>query len=520
MEKSVKLQRYDRKDYSELVEFPVEIVGRDGVVRRYSFEDSIRLYQRRVAFAHIRYRDVDLARAEVNHCRSRIEQLRRSYFHRFGWGTPEGHRSPDQNFGELAGELAAFICRVLGVDHRPGIEFAPVDDDHAGTSTWYLRVENVQTGMLLYFHRFDGPQPDAVRDRFFARLKALETHGVPSGDAERLLAFHHTADCGFALTGRGGDFQAPRVGESAIPTAADSDAPNAASAPPLTDSDLPIAASSASALALGITASASVNAASQRAFLIAASAAPKGQFGDEDGLSDERAVPSRWDAVLNAVRRGDYDSALTRCRELVREQPWHRGAYVCGAMVATYLGDVERGEELATLGLRYFPEEPALLYYVGACQVRLGRREAGEAALRQAIVLAPEITAPRSLLATELIRTGRLTQARRVLRVLSPVPTDERRLAGDVVGLRRSLLGLVWCRVAVAGSLIGGVVGATLVGNGLPLLVSLLPILGCAGAAASLQRQFDRFVNRRRAEEIAHGLRFLQRRPRIGAGIS
>ena len=28
MDKNWKLQRYDRKDYSELVEFPVEIVGR------------------------------------------------------------------------------------------------------------------------------------------------------------------------------------------------------------------------------------------------------------------------------------------------------------------------------------------------------------------------------------------------------------------------------------------------------------------------------------------------------------
>ena len=90
MDKNGKLQRYDRKDYTELVDFPVEIVGRDGVVRRYTFEDSIRLYQRRITFAPIRFQDRDLARAEVNHCRSRIDQLRRSFFHRFGWGTPEG----------------------------------------------------------------------------------------------------------------------------------------------------------------------------------------------------------------------------------------------------------------------------------------------------------------------------------------------------------------------------------------------------------------------------------------------
>ena len=83
MDKDWKLQRYGRKDYSEIVDFPVEIVGRDGVVRRYSFEDSIRLYQRRITFAGIRYRETELIEAESQHCQSRIDQLRRSYFHRF-----------------------------------------------------------------------------------------------------------------------------------------------------------------------------------------------------------------------------------------------------------------------------------------------------------------------------------------------------------------------------------------------------------------------------------------------------
>ena len=67
MDKDWKLQRYGRKDYTDVVEFPVEIVGRDGVVRRYSFEDSVRLYQRRITFAPLRYRDTDLVDAEVGH---------------------------------------------------------------------------------------------------------------------------------------------------------------------------------------------------------------------------------------------------------------------------------------------------------------------------------------------------------------------------------------------------------------------------------------------------------------------
>ena len=61
MDKSRKLKRYRRKDYTQVVEFPVEIIGRDGVVRRYSFEESVRLYQRRIASADVRYTEASPA---------------------------------------------------------------------------------------------------------------------------------------------------------------------------------------------------------------------------------------------------------------------------------------------------------------------------------------------------------------------------------------------------------------------------------------------------------------------------
>lgn len=221
MDKNWKLQRYDRKDYSELVDFPVEIVGRDGVVRRYTFEDSIRLYQRRITFAPIRYRDLDLIRAEVSHCRSRIEQLRRSYYHRFGWGTPAGEPDAEEVFGELAGELAAFICRVLRCDDRPEIRFQAVQDEEHGVSTWYITPIGAKSGMLLYVHRFDGSDADAVRERFFAALKDLERVARAEGDAEQLLAFHHTVDCGFVLTGRGAEFVGLARGRDEPETAID-----------------------------------------------------------------------------------------------------------------------------------------------------------------------------------------------------------------------------------------------------------------------------------------------------------
>ncbi|MFT4627624.1 MAG: hypothetical protein ACI8PZ_006311 [Myxococcota bacterium] len=200
MDKNGKLQRYDRKDYTELVDFPVEIVGRDGVVRRYPFEDSVRLYQRRITFAPIRYRDQELVGAEADHCRSRIEQLRRSYFVQFGWGTPEGQQDGEALFGELAGELAAFIRRVLRCDQRPEVRFERLDGEGA-LSTWRMSTPR-RDQMVLYVYGFT-PGDDEARGRFFSLLKQLERTGRTGDDGERLLAFHHMVDCGIVLTGNG-----------------------------------------------------------------------------------------------------------------------------------------------------------------------------------------------------------------------------------------------------------------------------------------------------------------------------
>ena len=116
MEKGRKMRRYSRKDYTQLVDFPVEIVGRDGVVRRYSFEESVRLYQRRIASAALRYHDDEVVSAEVEHCRSRIVQLRKSYFARYGWSGIHVMGATGALEDGLAAEVAAFIRRWLEPD--------------------------------------------------------------------------------------------------------------------------------------------------------------------------------------------------------------------------------------------------------------------------------------------------------------------------------------------------------------------------------------------------------------------
>jgi hypothetical protein len=459
MDKNWKLSRYDRKDYTELVDFPVEIVGRDGVVRRYTFEDSIRLYQKRITSASSRYRDGDLARAEVNHCQSRIDQLRRSFFHRYGWGTPEGSPSAEEAFGDLAGELAAFLCRVLGVDDRPDIVFHPIEAEVDGLATWYVvpqSLPRVESGMILYFHRLDpleATESAGARDRFFRRLKELERTTRAGGDAERLIAFHHTADCGFVLTGRASDYT------------------------------------------------------------------ELGQGATEPFHQPVDLAPTPWDEVLEIVRKGDYEAALRRCKDLVREQPWHRNAYVAGAMIASYLGEYGQGEDLAVIGSKYFANDGALLYYLGACLLRQGRVAAGEDALHRAVEVAPELAAARALLVVHYLQAGREGQAWEMLTSRHGVVPDERRVEAELALLEQWLRWRRW--TTLAGLLLGllGLSSVTVLGPAGFLLVTpgvAVTVLGWMAFRHELQA----IQNRQRFEEISQGLRRLHRRSRHTTPVS
>lgn len=459
MDKNWKLSRYDRKDYTELVDFPVEIVGRDGVVRRYTFEDSIRLYQKRITSASNRYRDGDLARAEVNHCQSRIDQLRRSFFHRYGWGTPEGHPSPEIVFGDLAGELAAFLCRVLGVDERPDILFHPLEPEVDGSATWYVvpqRIPRVESGMILYFHRFDPletSEAPGVRDAFFARLRDLERNARVSGDAERLVAYHVTADCGFVLTGRASDYHE----------------------------------------------------------LV--------QQKDDPSRQPLDLAPTPWDEVLEIVRKGDYEAALRRCKELVREQPWHRNAYVAGSMIASYLGEYGQGEDLALIGARYFPKDGALLYYLGACLLRQGRTAEGEAQLHAALAAAPELVAARAMLVVHYLQAGRTASAWQLLEARRGIVPDERRVEAELALLEQWLR---WRRWTTAAGLVLGLVGLASIGV-LGLAGMLLVTPGVAVGALgwmAFRHELQAIQGRQRFEEISQGLRRLHRRSRHTPPVS
>ena len=194
VDKSKKLKRYLRKDYSQSVSFPVEIVGRDGLVRQYSFSESVRLYQRRIASSELRYHDPEISKAESTHCQARIRQLRRSYFQHYGWSSVR-KCNPGE---ELSGEVVAFLLRYLTQDPE-GLNLERVLNSEP--PVWVLQGLPELEGCLLYLYRFESAGPCESREAFFSQIR----HGqISSGvEIERVMAFHHTSDCALVLTGRG-----------------------------------------------------------------------------------------------------------------------------------------------------------------------------------------------------------------------------------------------------------------------------------------------------------------------------
>lgn len=312
MDKGRKLRRYNRKDYTELVEFPVEIVGRDGAVRHYSFQEAVRLYQRRVSSAPQRYDDRELIEAEKRHCKRRIDQLRRSYFARYGW---EALKAPGG--GRLsaaqAAEVAAFLRTCLGGNTAEieSLKLSFLDAD--GECLTYFVAEKrglLGTGSsLLYLHAFD--EAGTGRERFFAYLKLLQSVQAGGAGTENLVAFHHTADCGLILT---------------------TEDPN----PPLATAQA---------------------------------------YPDPLLPEDARQAPAPLRDAFQLLRAGREVEALDQMEAAYTEHRYLRHAYLGAAVIADLLGAHDRAETAALMGNRYFPDDGLMAYHLAVAHIRLGAPE-------------------------------------------------------------------------------------------------------------------------------------------------
>ena len=322
MEKGRKLRRFSRKDYSQIVDFPVEIVGRDGVVRRYTFEDSVRLYQRRISSAGIRYPDDELAGAEVHHCRRRIGQLRRSYFARFGWSGLSVVDAAGGVAGELAAEVAAFLRRWMegGSVEPESIQFRFLEENEVH-QTYFLRrpipMEDRQgpeagADYILYLYRFDGGGRCSVREAFFSFLKLLRDAPAGGEGVEDLVAFHHTVDCGLVLTGRGDE---PRRAADLLGSA-------------------------------GF------------------------EFSPVEEAEDRQPDPIREAGEL--LRSGERAAALQRFVLAFERNHYRRAAYLGAIAVGDLIGALPEAETAARMATHYFPDDPLLHQHLAVICTRRG----------------------------------------------------------------------------------------------------------------------------------------------------
>ncbi len=202
VERATKLRRYLRKDYTQVVDFPVEIVGRDGLVRRYSFDDSVRLYNRRIHSAPLRYDDDALIDAEIRHCRQRIDQLRRSYLEHFGWQGLRGGQMRGVAAGPLAAEVAAFLRTAYSAEpYGPSALRLSLVSTGVG-DVYYLQHPGLDRCWLLYVWRVDGAGPRGARAAWRAAVDGWT--GAPEAEGvERIFALNEGYDLALVLTGTG-----------------------------------------------------------------------------------------------------------------------------------------------------------------------------------------------------------------------------------------------------------------------------------------------------------------------------
>src|SRR5688500_17227202 len=212
MNKSDKLRLYGQKDYTEVIEFPVELVGKDGVVRRYTYEESLLVYAKRIESAYQRYRDRDLASAEVDHCYKRIEQIKRS------WTVVSSRRvESSADYAARYEETAAAECRSfireyfgklladrVATDEEPIPIYLSLVNHSGPQKVFHVTLAHRKGTYLLYAFTFawepEGDEKPA-RHQYAEWCRVLATGPLAGDDVERLLAAREGKEFGFLLTG-------------------------------------------------------------------------------------------------------------------------------------------------------------------------------------------------------------------------------------------------------------------------------------------------------------------------------
>ena len=448
-----KVRAYDGKDYSEDIEFPVELVDRDGVVRRYSYEESLAVYHRRIQSAPWRYGEDELIRAEIYHCTRRIDQIKRSYQRKSRDGVA-GPTNPRAALGEAFEPIREHYLELIR-ERRLALAgelplLLSLLDDQPACRVYHLGFGGTRGGHLVYVYPFDR-MGDGDPRRGFEEARDAFRRVLPGAGVEQLLRVEEGRSAGYLLTG-------------------------------------------ASEFPEGL------------AGLCTRVESPGGE-GEDGGQpwwlggpqpEEEAEEPGfgPFEEGVAALRDEDGERAVQCFRDAVQENPFHREAYL--ALLAVLDGS-ERYEEAslyAEMALRNLPADALIRYRQGINLVRLGRLREAVAVFDEAATGSPAMHQPSYFAAHVLLARGRDLDGAyvRLRRAVGLAPDEEQVVEAfatveRALLLRRVLRGIGLGCVALAGLGMAYDVPSSLLGGVGVLLVVVAGPLGASAARWRLQRR-------------------------------
>lgn len=358
MTKSEKLRLYEQKDYSELIEFPVELVGKDGIVRRYTYEESLLVYQKRIESAHQRYRDTEVASAEVDHCSKRIDQIKRSWKIVAARKVASSSTDYAARFEEsAAAECRAFVREYFGkaladrvaTDEEPIPIYLSLVHQTGPLKVFHVSLSNRRGGHLLYAFTFgwvpekEGEPGARAQYTDWSRILATSPGGE---DVEHLLAAREGKDFGFLLTGP--------AGAGAPVSVPDGDSALARAAVP------------------------------SRKPTGAARARIQSMIDEEPDNAE-----AHYAMGVLLMREGDPAGALDELKVCVELSPYYLDGYRMIASIGERLKEWESIEPYLLQARHYFPEDARIHYQLGLLELRQSRFDRAEEPLKRALELDP-----------------------------------------------------------------------------------------------------------------------------------
>ena len=350
------LRAYESKDYSEVIQFPVELVDRDGVVRRYSYEESLAVYHRRIQSAPWRLEDAQVVEAEIGHCSRRIDQIKRSFKVQLGRpGSPPQRTDPRAVLGEGYEILMAFYQKVLerrDLSLDGGLEMAVVLlEDEAECRLYHLSFGTKEGGHLFYVYPFEKPGDQDPREPW---RQATQRHRRYSGaQVERLLLAQQGDTAGYILTGTE---EIPRGLRARIRTDDGSDG-------------------------AGIS-------------KLLRRAAPGSDPWWPDGVAGLSETPEwgvDFDRGMSALASDQLHEALQLFQVAVQKNPYHRESYLAVLGVLDTMGNYDEADLYGDMALAHLAGDGLIRYRLAILHVRQARLDEALEAFDEAVKLEPTL---------------------------------------------------------------------------------------------------------------------------------